>query len=202
MSELNGDLLRADEKIEEGTEWSDTMSIPVAGEKMTFGFSLLSERVNQDVRNKLPLDEFQEYRSDGMSDEHKRLMELQRKDDLSDSEREELLDLAEQVNPEEEGRDSLDDEAVDALMNAGKEALKPTEDDVADLMSAEPPTQERIFGGELPKHMDADVARDALTEYMKDRLEGQPFPIKFTLGQRAFMETVSVQGNGFQNTST
>jgi len=200
MSELNGDLLRADEKIDQGLDWSDTMTIPVAGEKMEFGFTLLPERVNQDVQNNLPLDEFREYRSDGMSDEHKRLMELQRKDELSESEREELLELAEEVNPEEEGRDSLDDEAVDALMNAGKEALEPTEDDVSDVLSADPETQERIFDGELPKHMDADVARDALREYMKDRIENQPFPIKFTLGQRAFMETVAVQGNGFQST--
>jgi len=200
MSELNGDLLRADEKIEQGTEWQDTMTIPIAGERMEFGFTLLDERVRQQVQNTLPLDEFRKYRSDGMSDEHKRLMELQRKDDLTEDERNELIELAEEVNPEEEGRDSLSEEAVDALMNAGKEALEPTEDDVSDLLGADPETQQRIFDGELPKHMDANVARDGLREYMQDRIEGQPFPIKFTLGQRAYMETVAVQGNGFQNT--
>lgn len=200
MSELNGDLLRADEKIEQGTEWQDTMTIPIAGERMEFGFTLLDERVRQQVQNTLPLDEFRKYRSDGMSDEHKRLMELQRKDDLTEDERNELIELAEEVNPEEEGRDSLSEEAVDALMNAGKEALEPTEDDVSDLLGADPETQQRIFDGELPKHMDANVAREGLREYMQDRIEGQPFPIKFTLGQRAYMETVAVQGNGFQNT--
>jgi len=198
--ELNGDLLLADEKIEQGINWQDTMSIPIAGEKIEFGFSLLEERVRQHVQNQLPLDEFRKYRSDGMSDEHKRLMELQRKDDLSEDEREELIELAEQVNPEEEGRDSLGDEAIDALMDAGKAALEPTEDDVSDLLAADPETQQRIFGGELPNHMDADVARETLREYMQDRVEGQPFPIKFTLGQRAYMETVAVQGNGFQTT--
>lgn len=200
MSELNGDLLLADEKIEEGTEWSDTMSIPIAGEKMEFGFTLLDERIRTMVQNALPMDELRKYRSDGMSDEHKRLMELQRKDDLSDSEREELIELAEEVNPEEEGRDTLGEEAVEALMDAGKHALEPTEDDVSDLLAADPETQQRIFGGELPSHMDKDVARDAMREYMRDRIEGQPFPIKFTLGQRAYMETLAVQGNGFQTT--
>jgi len=200
MSELNGDLLRADEKIEQGLDWGDTMSIPIAGEKMEFGFTLLNERTRTMVQNTLPMDELRQYRSDGMSDEHKRLMELQRKDDLSESEREELIELAEEVNPEEEGRDSLGEDAVDALMDAGKHALEPTEDDVSDLLAADPETQERIFDGELPKHMDADVARDALREYMQERIEGQPFPIKFTLGQRAYMETLAVQGNGFQDT--
>jgi len=202
MSELNGDLLRADEKIEQGLDWSDTMTIPIAGEKMEFGFTLLDERTRTMVQNTLPMDELRQYRSDGMSDEHKRLMELQRKDDLSESEREELIELAEEVNPEDEGKDSLGEDAVEALMDAGKAALEPTEDDVSDLLAADPETQERIFGGDLPKHMDADVARDALSEYMTDRLEGQPFPIKFTLGQRAYMETLAVQGNGFQDTST
>lgn len=200
MSELNGDLLRADEKIEQGTEWSDTMSIPVAGEKLEFGFTLLNERVRTKVQNELPMDELRKYRSDGMSDDHKRLMELQRKDELTDSEQDELIELAEEVNPEEEGRDSLGDGAVNALMDAGKHALEPTEGDVNDVLQADPPTQQRFFDGELPDHMNADVVRDALREYWRDRLEGQPFPIKFTLGQRAYMETLAVQGNGFQDT--
>ncbi len=198
-SDLNGDLLRADEKIQQGLEWQEEMTIPVAGEQMAFGFSLLDERVRQRVQNCLPLEEFQDYRSDGMSDEQKRLMELQRKDSLDEDEQQELLQLAEEVNPEEEGRDSLPDGAVDALMDAGKHALEPTEEDVADLMAAAPDTQERVFG-EIPDHLDNEVARDALRSYMRERIEEQPFPIKFSLGQRAFMETVAVAGNGFQNT--
>jgi len=200
MNELNGDLLRADEKIEQGIDWQDTMTIPVAGENMEFGFTLLDEDVRTQVQNTLPLDEFRQYQSDGVSDDHERLMELQRKDDLTDEEQDELLELAERVNPQEEGKDTLSDEAVQALMEAGKHALEPTDDDVTDVMMADPETQERIFDGDLPQHMDEGTARDALREYMKERVEGQPFPIKFSIGQRAYMETLAVQGNGFQNT--
>lgn len=198
MSELNGDLLRADEKIEQGIEWQDTMTIPVAGENIEFGFSLLDERVRQQVQNELPIDEFRKYKQDGMSDEQERLMELQRKDELSEDEREELLDLAEEVNPEEEGRNKLGEDAVDALMDAGKEALEPTEGDIQDIIAAEPDVQKRIFG-EIPQILDKDVAREKLKEYWKDRVEGQPFPVKYSLGQRAYMETVAVMGNGFQS---
>jgi len=199
MNEYNGDLLLADEKIGEGTDWSDTMSIPVAGEKMTFGFSLLEERVLRRIQNHLPMEEFQKYRRDDMSDDHKRLLELQRKDDLTDDEEDELIALAEEVNPEDEGRDSLPDGAVGALMDAGVEALEPTDEDVTDIMNAPPDVQERVFG-KIPDHLDKERAREQLREYMQERIEAQPFPIKFSLGQRAYMETVSVMGNGFQNT--
>lgn len=199
MDDLNGDLLRADEKIEQGVEWQDTMQIPIAGEGMEFGFSLLDERTRTHVQNELPLDEFREYRNDDMSDEQKRMLELQREDELSEEEQEELLELAEEVNPEEEGRDSLGDDAVDALMDAGKAAIEPTEADVQDVIGADPETQQRIFG-EIPEHLDTETAREGLKAYIEERVEGQPFPIKFNLGQRAFMETVAVAGNGFQNT--
>lgn len=201
MSDLNGDLLRADEKIEQGLEWSDTTEIPIAGEQMTFGFSLLNERQRQRVQNEMDLEEFEKYQNEDISEEHERLMELQRKSDLTDAEQEELVELAEEVNPEDEGRDSLPDAAVDALMDAGKAALEPTDGDVTDLINADPKTQERICG-ELPDHLDKERARKELKEYMTDRIEGQPFPIKFMLGQIAYMETMAVMGNGFQTEST
>lgn len=196
--DLNGDFLIADEKIQQGTDWKDTMTIPVAGEKLEFGFTLLDERVRQTVQNNLQMDEFRKYRKGGMSDEQKRLMELQRKDDLSEDEEEELLELAEEVNPEEEGRDNLPDGAVDALMDAGVHAIEPTEGDVQDVMALPPDDQEDVLG-EIPEG-GKDPVREKLRSYMRDRIEEQPFPIKFTLGQRAFMETVSVMGNGFQRT--
>jgi len=197
MENLNGDFLVADEKIEQGIEWTDSMNIPIAGEKLEFGFSLLNERVRQKVQTTLPIDELQQYRKDDTSEDHERLMELQRKDELTEDEREELLELAEKVNPEQEGRDSLGDEAVDALMDAGKHAIEPTDGDVSDIMSADPETQQRMLG---TLDVNQESARDKLREYMRDRIEEQPFPIKFVLGQRAYMETVAVQGNGFQNT--
>jgi hypothetical protein len=198
MSELNGDFLRADEKIEQGLDWEDTMTIPIAGDKMEFGFTLLDERMRQQVQSTLPLEKFRDYRKGGMSDEQERLMELQRKDDLTDDEQEELVELAQEVNPEEEGRDTLGDDAVNALMDAGKHAIEPTEGDIQDVIAADPQRQEAILG-ELPDHLDTETVRDGLREYMRDRIEEQPFPIKFQLGQRAFMETIAVQGNGFQS---
>ena len=201
MDDLNGDFLLADEKIEKGTYWHDTMAVPVAGEQLEFRFSLLDERIRQRVQNELPMEEFRKYKNDGMSEEHERLLELQRKDELTDDEEDELVELAQQVNPEDEARETLGDAATDRLMDAGVHAVEPTEGDVDDIMAADPETQERILG-EIPDHMDRSVAREKLTEYMEDRIEGQPFPIKFVLGQRAYMETVAVAGNGFQSTST
>lgn len=197
MSDLNGDFLKADDKIEQGTDWQDTMAIPIAGEKMEFGFTLLDERVRQRVQNTLPIDEFREYRSDDVSEEHERLMELQRKGDLTEEEEQELVELAQEVNPEDEGRDTLGEDAVDALMDAGKHALEPTDGDVQDVMAADPDKQEQMFG-EVPAG-DREDFRDRLRDYMRERVESQPFPIKFYLGQRAYMETVAVQGNDFQS---
>jgi len=199
MDDYNGDFLRADEKIEQGNEWSDTMTIPVAGEEMEFGFELLNERVRQSVQSTLPLDEFRDYKKGGVSEDQERLMELQRKDDLTDEEREELIELAEEVNPEEEGKKTLGEDAVEALMDAGRYALCPTDGDVDDILQAPPDVQEDVLG-EIPDHLDKTVIREQLREYMRERVDDQPFPIKFQIGQRAFMETIAVQGNGFQNT--
>lgn len=196
MDDYNGDFLRADEKIEQGVNWDDTTTIPVAGEDMEFGFSLLNERVRQEVQSTLPLDKYREYRQDGMSDEQERLMELQRKDTLTDEEQAELIELAEEVNPEDEGRDQLGDDAVNALMDAGKHAIKPTEGDIQDAMALSPDRQKEMFG-EVPEG-GPDAFKEKLQSYMRERIEGQPFPIKYTLGQHAWMETVAVQGNGFQ----
>ena len=196
--DYNGDFLRADDKIEQGTDWHDTMTIPIGGEKLTFRFSLLDERVRQMVQAELPLEKFRDYKKGGMSDEQERLMELQRKDELSDDEKEELAELAEAVNPEEEGRETLGEGAVEALMDAGKHSIEPTEGDVDDLWQADPQTQEDILG-EIPEG-NRDEIRSKLKSYMEDRIESQPFPIKFQIGQRAFMETIAVQGNGFQDT--
>ena len=199
MSDYNGDFLRADEKIEQGNEWTDTLTIPIAGDKMEFGFGLLDERPRQMVQSTLPLDEFRDYQQGGMSDEQERLMELQRKNDLSDEEEQELVELAQKVNPEEEGRDTLGDDAVDALMDAGKHAIEPTDGDIQDIINADPATQEKVLG-EVPQHLDHDTVREKMKPYMEERIEEQPFPIKFHIGQRAFMETIAVQGNGFQET--
>jgi len=199
MDEYNGDFLRADAKIEDGTEWSDTMTIPIAGEEMTFGFELLDERTRQQVQSNLPLEKFRDYQQGGMSEQQERLMELQRQDDLSDDEQEELVALAQEVNPEEEGRDTLGEDAVNALMDAGKHALRPTDGDITDVLNAPPNVQERVLG-EIPDHLDHETVEDGLQSYMRKRVENQPFPIKFHIGQRAFMETIAVQGNGFQNT--
>lgn len=196
--EYNGDFLRADEKIQQGTDWQGEVTIPVAGEEMTFGFTLLDERVNQRVQSTLPLEEFRDYQKGGMSEEQERLLELQRKNDLTDAEQEELIELAQEVNPEEEGRDTLGDDAVDALMDAGKHAIEPTDGDVEDVMGLSPNEQEALFG-DVPEGGEP-AFRDRLREYMRTRIEEQPFPIKFIIGQQAFMETVAVQGNGFQNT--
>lgn len=198
MSEYQGDFLIADEKIDKGTDWQDTMSIPVAGQKLEFGFSLLNERARQNVQNTLPIDEYKQYKQDGMSDEQQRMMKLQRKDDLSSDEQEELLELAQEVNPEEEGRDKLGDDAVDALMEAGKKAIEPTDGDVQDAMALSPDKHQEMFGEVIEGGH--EQFRDAMAAYMRERIEGQPFPIKFSLGQRAYMETMAVAGNGFQET--
>jgi len=196
--DYHGDFLVADEKIEQGTDWTDTTTIPVAGDTLEFGFSLLDENVRQYVQSVLPLDELRASKQD-VSEDQERFMELQRKDELTEEDREELVELAEALNPEEEGRETLGEDAVDALMEAGVHAIEPTEDDVTDVMEADPETQQQILG-EIPDHLDRAVAREQLKEYMEERIQGQPFPIKFTLGQTAYVETMSVLGNGFQTT--
>lgn len=197
-ADWNGDYLRARDKIESGRRWRGRANIPVGDEQMTFGFRLLEEGELLEIREMLPDGGASgEYDDEELQEVHERLLELQSKEHLTETEEEELKRLNELIQ-ENMGdvQSELGPETIRKLMELGKAVIRPTEDDVRDLIDAPIKVQERIFDGGVPQHLNESKAKDALTRDMQGMVDAQPYPIKLNIGLQSLNETVTVVGNG------
>ena len=196
--DYNGTWLKARQKINKGVDWRGTQTVSIDGEEIPLGFRLLEEGEFTRVQSALPLDEMKgDADGDGdLTDDQRRLLELQRKDSLTDEEREEFEELSQAVTDGEGGsfEDHLDEEAYDAILWAGKKAMMPTEGDIEDILTL-PPNQQEVILGESGS-MDSERVEELLKQDMIETTANQPYPIKLTLGINAFFETAQVRGNG------
>lgn len=197
----SGDYITARRKITQGTDWRGTANVSIGGETMEIGHRLLTEDEFLELKRVIPLSELQEYEEEDQSEAEERLQELQAKDDLTESEEGELERLqAEVASMQEEIEDVLGEDAYEMILESGKRAIAPTDADIDDFLDADPDLQCQIAGvdsiKQLPAHMSRDEAEEILEEDMQRMVEGQPYPIKFTIGMQAFQETVRVLGNG------
>jgi len=194
--DYNGDWITARQKINEGTDWRGTANVTVDGEAREIGFRLLNESEFLDLKRVIPLSDLQEYQDEDQSEAEERLQELQSKDELTDEEERELETLQAKVaSMQDEIEDKLGQEAYDEILRAGKRAVMPTEGDVQDILDAPLDVQKQILH-HVPDYMDFEAAEELLKQDMEQTIEDQPYPIKFTLGMQAFMESVKVLGNG------
>lgn len=203
MSDFSGDYITARKKINEGTDWRGSANVPIDGDATELGFRLLSESEFLELKRIIPLSELQEYQDEDQTESEQRLQELQEKDELTDEEVRELENLqAKLATMQDKIEDALGKDAYDKIMWAGKKAIMPTEADVEDYLGADPELQCRIAGvgsvAELPNPLTFDDAEEILKRDMVETVSHQPYPIKFTLGMQAFMETVRVLGNGLR----
>lgn len=201
MSDYSGDYLTARNKINQGTDWRGTASVAVDGNELAIGHRLLNEEEFFDIKRVIPLSELREYRDEDESDAEKRLRELQSRDEeLTKEETEELEQLQGEIAAKQDDiEDALGKEAYDKLMWAGKQAIMPTEDDIEDIIQASPEVQREVLcqdGEDLPNPMLPGSVEPRLKRDMVETVEAQPYPIKYTIGMKAFVETVSVLGNG------
>ncbi|MDB9247449.1 hypothetical protein PN419_00310 [Halorubrum ezzemoulense] len=185
--------LDARQKIQEGTDYTDTVEVPFGDETIELTHRLLTESELYEVEASIDREELMEYQQEDMSDAEQRIRELQEKDDLTAAEQQELKDLARQIQAEQAGiMDSMGEEAFDAFMNAGRTALTPSEEDIDEHFELSTDEQERRFNF-VPNTR--EEMREAIELEMREMVVDQPYPIKLIVGQKAYAESVSLLGD-------
>jgi len=195
---IDADFLRAKSKIKRGTDFRDTVDVDIGGEDHTFGFRLLNEDEFDDVSMALPIEEMQGNREGLSEEEQERLQELAEKDqtDLTEEEQERLQELAGKSETLELF-DALDEEANEALRWAGKQAILPAPEDVRAVKTADFSQKVELLGKDIANTTSENQIENALkANHIEPMIDDQPFPIKRTVGLRAFIETFKVRGNG------
>lgn len=196
------DFIRAKKKINETLDWRGDVNVSLGNETVTFKHRLLNETEFMDLKQKLNLSELRQEADEnlGQTDAQERLLELQQKDDLSDEEEKELRELSREVAGETDRiEDVLGDDGYDALMEAGRDCIEPSDEDVEYVYNASPHEMKEHMGvDELPNPLTKDVVREYLRREITNMVSNQPYPIKMNVGMQALSETISVLGNGLQ----
>lgn len=193
------DFVRAKKKIADAKSWRGDVNVSLGDETITFAHRLLNESEFLELKQALNLEAAQDNSGNvGQTETQERLLELQEKSELTEEEEDELAELTAQVAQEmDQIEDALGDEGYDILMEMGKEAIEPTEEDIEYVFEQNPAEMKNLMGvSKLPNPVTRDaVANELRKEYVR-MVEDQPYPIKVNVGMQAFSETMSVLGNG------
>lgn len=185
--------LNARQKIIEGKDYTDTVDVPFGSETIEFTHTLLDEAELLEVESSLDREQMVEHSQSDMSDAQQRVQALQQKDELTDEEESELRDLMQQIQAEQGGlMDSMGEDAFDAFMDAGKKTITASEEDIDEHFDLSIDEQERRFNF-VPETR--EEMRNAIELEMRDMIDEQPYPIKLIVGQKAYMESLSVLGD-------
>lgn len=197
------DFIVAKEKIRDATNWRGSVNISLGDTTVTFAHRLLTESEITQLQQTLDLSAAQEANENlGATEAQERLLELQQKEEeLTEEEEEELDELSRQVAGEtEQIEEAFGEDGYELLMEMGRRAVKPTEEDIEYVYNSSPSEMKRHLGidGKLPNPLTKEVVEEYLQEEIADMITDQPFPIKLNIGIQAFSETISVLGNGRQ----
>jgi len=198
MDTHNLDVFRAKEKTQNAENWRGTVEIPMGGETIELGHRLLNEGEMTRLQTMIDSSEAVEYEQE-QAEEYERAMELQEKprEELSESERKELEQLLAEIRQEKDDvEDQFSAEALDELLALGKEAVKPSPDDVRTVWEHDAGTQKEILG-DIPSNRE-DV-EDVLTADAQEAVTNSVYPVKLRVAMKALRETKSVWGNGLQS---
>lgn len=191
---------KARAKIQQGKSYQDTVPVPFGdpetGEVETISLTheLLDEDQYWDVAQSIDASalEGDNELDDDVEEARQRVQELQSKEERSPAEEEELEEKMEVVSRNQgQLMTSLGEETFTALMGVGKTTLVPSEEDIENAFELDAHTQEQRFNF-IPNTR--DEMREALKLEMEEMVEGQPYPIKFIVGMKAWSETQSVLG--------
>lgn len=199
MTNTSSGWVKARNKITDGTDWRGTATVPLGGDVVEIGHRLLTESEFFEVKQAIDVAELKELKDNETEDIDERLRELQSKDEdeLTETEKSELRDLSEKMAVRQSEIEQKIGEDVNAkLMWAGKRAIAPTEDDVSAVMN-DLELQQEMFGEAIQggkKQFEERLKAD-----MQETVDGQPYPIKYMIGQKAFEESMKLLGNETTN---
>jgi hypothetical protein len=197
--DINGGYLQARDKLRDGRHWTGTAQLALGDEIFELHHRLLTEDELLQVQESLGGGDDDDVAVDlddsEMQELQERLLELQNKPELSEDEQAELKQLSKRLGGENSVDQQLDEDARETLLDLGRDVIKPSDEDVEAVMSADPDTQREILG-EIPTHLTRDDVRNALKADMQEMITDQPYPIKYSLAMQALSETQRVLGNG------
>jgi len=188
--------VKARNKITDGTDWRGTVAVPMGDETIDIGHRLLHESEFFTVKQAIDLGELAEYEDEAMDGDQERLQELQAKDaeELSERETEELEDLSKKLAVKQsEIEQKLGEDVYEKLLWAGEKAIAPTSDDISNVMS-DLELQKQMFGEAIEGGQQEFEER--IKADMEQMVVGQPYPIKYMIGQTAYKESMQLLGNG------
>lgn len=201
----------AKRKTGNARDYRGDVNVSLGDETVTFKHRLLNETEFGDLQHALDSEEMasaDEPEVDpemGETDAQERLLELQEKSDLTDEEEQELQELTEQVASQTSRiKDALGEDGFALLRTFGKKVIKPDDesvDHVYNLVKTDPAQAATLMGMEqLPsgETLTKDDVRERLEDELERMVTDQPYPIKLNVGLQAMAETISVLGNGLQ----
>lgn len=209
------DLLQFDNKVKQGAEWRGTTEVSMDDSIMgsteedsdaeSFGvtYRLLKDPEFAESIARMGADNFEDKlasledaRSAFDDDQLERYEELERSDDLSDDEREELEALQNELEDESNLADVLgmmDPDLTDGFHYAAECGLEPDEDDIQEVLNMKVPEQREMFGEHVP---DREKAVELLQQRIEENIIGNSTGFTaYGLGMEIFMESMEDQGN-------
>lgn len=187
------DLFETRNKVEEGAQWRDDVTVNIDGEQMELTVRQLFDPEFWDVLSDIDLDELDELDGTLPEDEMEEFTDLRDKDDLDEEEKERLEEL--QTKLEAEGMemfDVLSDETFNGIRQAGIYGWVPDESDVREAMIEHGDKLEEEYGEDY----DSDDARDWITEQViKPTMERATGFASFAIGIKVFTATMGDKGN-------
>jgi len=195
--------VRANEKIDRGVDWRGTVEIELGDETVEYTHRLLNESETMRVRQALDTEAAASVDDEAVdAEKRERLAELQQREELDEDEKEELREIVADLAGDDEAlQDALGEDGLYLLMEMGQNTIEPSDEYVEWVLDQPPSDQAEILGvdeDELGGFTPTDRVRTELRRTLRDKIDGQPFPIKIQIGMSAFAETMSVLGNGFQ----
>lgn len=188
------DWLLAKEKTINAKQYREYATVPLGedddGEPVTadLSYRMLPEEDLMDVIPRIDMEAL-----GGDSDEASRLQELQAKEGLTEEEEQELQGLHEELKANQsEVMNELGPETFHAVIDAGRMALAPDDEDIQMALSQSASEQKDRFGNPVRTR---EEAKEAIETEMNEVVTGSPYLIKFTVGKAALNTSHTVQGN-------
>lgn len=184
------------------TEYRDYANIPVGDDTYELPYRLLDQEEQLEVQAKIEMSSIAEAEGSlDVSEEteraEERVQELQSKDDLTESEKDELRE-AQTTLAKNRGEllDAMGKDTLMAFYEAGRSAISPDKEDVDHVMDNPIEAKSRfddIDGAPTPDNGEytRERARRALRKEMLAILDPSPFMVYFTLGQQVWQESQS-----------
>lgn len=193
------DLFEVDRKVKEGAAWRSYITVDIDGEEYELCYRQLHDDEFASVVDIIGQETFQqkfeefgevadEEVADLSEEDLDRIEELQSKETLSNEERAELNEYAEQVDSMDSMLGMMDPDLVEGMHYAGRCAIVPDDEDVDQVLAMTFDEQEELFGETAKTETQArELAQKRVDAIFADSTGFDAYLIGF----EAFLESMS-----------